>query len=280
MIRWTLKLLTIFFLLLGLKSNGQTFDEPNKELIRKFKIKTVTSWLCDDSICKSKKHFMSWNYGKNGNLLTEFLGKKSDTSFLNKYYYDSKNRLIKQDEIGNFLCYKDTERNKRSVITNYIYNNLNQIIEENKIGGCCNLTTKYYYDSNQLRKIIFLNTGCKYHGECDTTLFEYYVNDKLLSETNKSDDKYITYNYNKQGQLIEKIYKSFFDTTRIYIATNYFYNNNRVSIETDDETSYGFEGKTKSHRRQYNYYYDGKGLLIKIDEIQNDKIEHRYIYTY
>jgi len=260
-------------------SFSQQFDEPNETTIKKFKIKSATSWLCDDSTCKTKKHFFSWDYDRNGNLLKIFLGDKSDTSYIHKYFYDTQNRLIKMESTGDFLCNGIDNRNKYIVSTNYFYNDSNQLTTEQKKGGCCDVTIEYYYDGNQIHKKIFINKGCKYHGEVDTTLFEY-SNGNLLSEINKSDDKFITYKYNIDGQLISEVYKSFYDTTRISREQKFVYENKKVITEIENETSYGFEDRQNSYNRLYNYYYDKKGLLKKIVEIHNDKVEHIHIYTY
>jgi len=222
---------------------------------------------------------MLWTFDKRGNLTTEFLDGDSDTAYLYKYYYDNSDRLIRLEEIGDFLCYKISESKRNSVVTNYSYSPQGTLIETNKNGGCCQVRTKYFYENGQLAKKIFINIGCKFHGEVDTTLFSYNAAGKLISEKNRSDDQLKTYRYDDKGQLLMITQGQLNNPSRLYLSSTFSYIEGRIKSEIEIST-YGIEDNPPPKTSEYRYSYNDNGTIKRIDEIQDSVIVDSIIYKY
>ena len=256
---------------------SQTFELPSEELIKKFKIKSINSFLCKNSLCDTAEIFLQWEFDKFGNIVLEMLGDETDTSYLELYFYDSNQKLITKKKLGDFICHKELKSIDTTLI-NYYYNEDGYLKSEIIKGGCCDIEIIYEYINNLLVKKTYNNSGCRYYGYIGEILLSYNQNGLIEIEKNNLYNSHRKYTYNEQGKM-DSILVRTDQNNKIYAFEIFRYENNLIV----EEIKYGHDFENNSPKEKgisNKYYYDENNLLTEISEEKDNKVISRLIYKY
>ena len=267
---YTLLILSTFSI--GLFS--QTVEVPPDSLIKKYHIKTITSYFNDDSV--KNELSLVWKFDFDGRLISKELFDNEDTTLSIRMFFYKENLLMKDWHIGTWLKY-DTVR------TTYLYDSNNRRIKETTIGkfnpfdrkanGFKNVVSySYINDSVTLNK--YEGNAQTYRGSgTDSIIFNPNKTIKFIF--NQNIDLKIIYKYNERGQLISETQTTISNPNLIYHYNKYFYNKGLLSKETIGHSITG--EKEKMHESEYFYISNEKGLFNKI---QRPLTFDTYIYEY
>jgi len=260
----------LFFLCESLLA--QTKELPEDSLIQKYKIKSITEWLCDSDTLSNNYEVAIYSYNSIGKLSSmQWIPDKEDTlkgdtTFSGTIYFYKNDNLIKLLNIGIW----DTETMKTDTVEiEYTYDNLNNLIEERII--CLNRKWDYAirrnYDSQKRNiQIIYENVPhCSFQG-IDSL---FYQDNNLILKINHVTNTRILYKYNNDSSLYLISNGQLNDTTKIH-HLNYFYFSHKLLIS--EKELHSVNGKNNYSERTYKYYYDSKGLLLKIERYFKDKV--------
>jgi hypothetical protein len=241
---------------------GQSFELPPDSLIRKYHVKTITSYFSNG---KEKNTLdMIWKFDESGNLISKELIDKDEPSIDKDVYFYKNNRKVEQWKIGTWSRYDtlksifnyDTRNRLTKTVTKGKYGMFNR-----KLTGLHN-TTSYSYINDTI-------TIVKYEGNNLTAMesgndsLVYNRNKLLLFHYNISNDLKILYSYNEQNQLILKSECSISDPTYVRRYSKFTYENGLLIREEYSYTD--FEDRSKQSHSTTEYTNNSKGLLEKVE---------------
>lgn len=241
---------------------GQSFELPPDSLIRKYRVKTITSYFSNNS--EKNTLDMIWKFDESGNLISKELIDKDEPSVDKVMYFYKNNRKVEQWNIGTWsrydtlksVFYYDTKDRLTKTVTKGKYGMFNT-----KLKGLYN-TTSYNYINDTI-------TIVKYEGNNLTAMesgndsLVYNRNKLLLCQFNISNDLKTLYSYNEQNQLILKTEGLISDTNFIRRIYTFSYKNGLLIREEYTYTDFLNENK-KSHTTT-EYINNSKGLLEKVE---------------
>lgn len=241
---------------------AQSFELPPDNVIKKNRIKTITTYFNDDSIKNELSEV--WKFDLDGKLISKQLFDNEDTTLSIDLYFYKDNLLMEYWSVGTWTEY-DT------VKTTYFYDNQNRKIKVNTEGkfnpfngesnGFINTTSFTYLNDSIVVK--------KYEGNALTARGSgidsiIYNKDKTIKYLfNNTNNLKYSYYYNHQKQLLSEILTSIHDPFYIYRYCKYFYENGRLLRETLGLRKSSDE-KEEYSETEYYYIYDNKGLFKEI----------------
>ena len=240
-------------------TNGLTnsITDPNN-------ITTYYTYNDKDQITKVKKEEKEVNYTYNtNNLLSKITANNKEYNFTYDNFLNAK-----QIKIGdNITLITNNYENDNGNLLSSVYGNGDTISytydELDRIKTVTNDTNTYtYHYSNvgNLAKITGFLTLHTYNYDSKNQVIEYSQGDGV------TDDKYfIRYNYDKNGNIINKRYKLNHLPDTITQKTTFEYNSDDAII------------KVTFDNNNLNYSYDYLGRLINKDINGNNKVEYTYI---
>lgn len=255
-------ILTIFSTIdLFCQTIGQSFDLPPDTLIRKYHVKTITSYFSNDS--EKNTLDMIWEFDKSGNLISRELIDKDDPSVDKNVYFYKNDIKVEQWEIGTWskydtlktTFYYDTKNRLTKTVTKGKYGMFNR-----KLTGLNN-TTSYNYVNDTITIVTYQGNGLAAMQSGSDSLV-YTQNKLLLYQYNKSNDLKISYSYNGQSQLLSKSEGSISGPTYIRSHDKFTYENGRLIREEHSYTD--FQDKNKQSLSTTEYINNSKGLLKKV----------------
>lgn len=259
------RLITILsiFLTSGLlcQTVGQSFDLPPDSLIKKYRVKTITSYFSNDS--EKNTLDIIWKFDESGNLISKELIDKDDPSVSKEVYFYNDNRKIAQWNIGTWskydtlktTFYYDSNNRLTKTVTRGKYGKFNR-----KLMGLYN-TTSYKY-VNDTTTIVTYEGNSLAAMQSGPDSLVYNRNKLLLYHYNKSNDLKISYIYNEQKQLVSKSEGSISDPTYIRSYDKFTYKNGLLIRE--EHTYTDFWDKNKKSHSTTEYISNSKGLLEKV----------------
>ena len=252
-----------FFILSTLTINlfAQSVELPPDSVIKKNRIKTITTYFNDDSIKNELSEV--WKFDIDGKLISKQLFDNEDTTLSIDLYFYKDNLLVEYWRIGTWLEY-DTVR------TAYLYDSNKRITKEittgkfnpfdTKANGFTNsVTYTYINDTLTLKK--YEGDGRTYRGSGVDSIV-YNSNKTMKYLFNVSIDLKISYKYNEQRQLISETQTSISTSNRTFHYTHYLYDKGQLTKEIIGHSMTG--EKEKNSEQEYFYIHDEKGLITKI----------------
>jgi hypothetical protein len=256
------RITTIVFLSAVWVQGQGVFDQYEKEMVLKNRIKNKTHWISGSLANKGYKS-MEVFYDQKGLVVEETTFRSSGVIAIKKNY--------KYDNLGNTIEYQtyDGQRDKITFKKMVKYQGGNKLIE-NGFDGVDRFENRYTYDaSGNLQEI------------------RYYVSDKLIErrEVKYADNKkeIIVYNANNQvierhinfldakGNMLENITISSAGKESNKVVYTYGQQGNKTS-----ETTY-FSGQLKN--KKYYEYVNGRLVKAHLEEPGNARfVEKEYIY--
>ena len=266
--------LIFIWLTLTLDLFGQTIKLPTDSLIKKFHIKTITTYFNDDST----RHELSnvWKFNDIGRLISNQLFDSEDsTKDIELSFYKS-NLLYEIWNIGTWIKF-DT------VKTTYFYDYQNRKINETTVGkfnpfncktnGFKNSVTYTYLNDSVVVKKYVGNALTARGSGIDSIIYNKDKTFRLL--INKENDLKILYSYNDKKQLAAEVQMSNSNPDLIFHYNKYFYENGQLIKEIIGHSIDG--SKENNSERIYYYTNDRNGLLIKIKRpMTYDTYEYEY----
>lgn len=249
--------IVILLLMLSLKLVSQSVygHLPADSLIKKFHVKTITTYYSDDSTKDELEDV--WKFDTAGQLISQQLFDIDDTTLdIDMYFYNAK-LLMEYWQIATWDKY-DT------IITKYIYDQHNRISKE-LINGKANgidyyVTYTYLNDSITLKE--YNGKGkSSYSSGIDSLV---YNPDKSLKDLfNISQELRISYKYNLQQQLVSVTQLSIYDSNDVINYKKYIYEKGQLITEI-----YGYQRADKNQKDILDesfYFYNDNGLINKIE---------------
>lgn len=258
----SMKYITFFILsTLTIDLFAQSVELPPDSVIKKNRIKTITTYFNDDSIKNELSEV--WKFDLYGKLISKQLFNNEDTTLSIDLYFYKGNFLMEYWRIGTWLKY-DTVR------TVYLYDSNNRMTKEiysgkfnpfdSKANGFKNCVTyTYINDTIALKK--YEGDGLTYRGSGVDSLV-YNPNKTLKYLYNVSIDLKISYKYNEQRQLISETQTSISNPNLTFHYNHYFYDKGQLNKEIIGHSMTG--EKEKNSEQEYFYINNEKGLITKI----------------
>jgi hypothetical protein len=240
---------------------SQSVELPPDSLIKKYHIKTITSYFNDDSI----KNELSkvWKFDHNGKLISEQLFDNEDTTTSIELFFYKENLLTEYWHTGSWgkydtlkiIYFYDNKNRISQTISTGNYNPFNQ-----KIKGFRN-TIKYAYINDSITLKTYEGNALTVMGSAVDSLV-YNPNKTIKYLFKVSEDLKIIYKYNSQKQLINETWTSISYPNKISSYKKYFYDNRLLVKEISGRSK--LFGKKGYYETKYLYNNNDKGLLIKL----------------
>ncbi|NVO03516.1 MAG: hypothetical protein HXX09_12530 [Bacteroidetes bacterium] len=264
------------FILLTLASDlfSQTVEVPPDSLIKRNRIKTITSYFNDESTKDELSEV--WKFDLDGKLISRQLFDKEDTTLSMDLNFYKDNVLMETWNIGTWLKY-DT------VKTIYFYDGKKRVLKTITTGKF----NPFNYNANGFKNTflyLYVNDSVtlkKYEGDgltargsgTDSIIYNSDHTKKFLF--NEGLNLKIIYKYNEQKQLISETQTTISNPNLIHHYNNYYYDNGQLIKEIIGHSVTG--EKEKISEQEHFYINDNKGLISKI---QRQRTFDTYKYEY
>ncbi len=253
---------------------SQSFELPPDSLIKKYRVKSISSYFNSASV----KHELSWvwKFNTDGQLISRELFDNEDTTLCVRLFFYKEGLLVEDWNIGVWRRY-DT------IKTSYHYDVNNKLINELSIGKYNHFNIKgkglrneifYSYPNDSVMTKKYKGNSLTYRGSgTDSVIYNPDGTIKLL--LNKKIDLKTIYKYNENKQLISETNASISNPNLIFWQHIYFYKKGELTKEIARHSVTG--EKERISDGEYFYINNDKGLLIKI---QRPFTFETYVYEY
>ncbi|MBN2486662.1 MAG: hypothetical protein JXB34_11875 [Bacteroidales bacterium] len=246
-------------------STGQTLEEKEQELFKKYNVKTRTNWdytFKDSKFSMEGKKTSLSTYDRNGRVLEiKVFNPKGETSLLEKFAYDTKgNRTFYERQSLSGEYKKQSEYDEES-----------NLIQEYGYDGSATFGTKFSYDSkDRVTEIVYLIAD-----EIDEKRVYTYTGNKATVDILKNGkflSSKVSLTFNSQNQVIKEEVSSV--DGKVLESRTMEYNS--IGKITKEE-------KYKSGQLIYRqtYDYDSKNELLSISEENSNEAKYiKKLYKY